>query len=370
MGLRVVLRAAFDVYSGYGNDAVDMAVFMDRAGVDVLPWPTLMRPGVPERFAKMLMRDPRGEKDVLLAFGPPDTLRPWEFTNLAPKTVGWTMWERLPYRVADVMQDQYWLDTDPGTTAPYWARAHQKRMFAGLDELIVTCPMNVEAFRAVDEEVPITVLPNGIDPDKWTPVRRDPSRPMTFLMIGMLNGRKNPFALLEAWRDVKKMKPEFDARLHLHTLAPGLHPTIADGAYGPDITITARPLSPEQVHGLYLDCDVLVSTSRGEGNNKPAMEFMASGGTVLAPRWGGHENWMHKDVTYEIPYTLEESQVTGAVDAAVDHAGLMDGLIECWENRSEVSQKGWAAASFIRTSLGWPVVVERLIKRLEAVRYG
>lgn len=372
MGLRVVLRAGFDVFSGYGNDAVDMAVFMDKAGVDVLPWPTSVMPGLPERMAKLLMKDPRGQKDVVLTFAPPDAIRPWEFADLAPKAVGWTMWERTPYLAADLADVPEWQAADPGTKqrVPFAARAERGDMFGGLDELIVTCPMNVEAFAEVNHDVPVSVIPNGIDPDKWPVEKRSPSRPMTFLMVGMLAGRKNPFALLDAWRDLKAMKPEFDARLHLHTLAPGLHPAIADGAYGPDITITNRPLSHQELTGLYLASDVMVSTSRGEGNNKPAMEFMATGGTVLAPKWGGHENWMHRDLTYEIPFRLVRDEETGTLDAEVDHAGLIDGLLACWNDRSATSMRGLQSASFIRSSLGWPVVIDRLIRRLETVRYG
>ena len=371
MTLRVVLRADFDVYSGYGNDAVDMAMFMEKAGVNVLPWPTGVMPGLPEFFAKMLMKDPRGEKDVVLAFAPPDKIRPWEFAGLAPKSVGWTMWERTPYRVADLDDAPEWQQPDPlMRSLTFQDRARDGGMFAGLDSLLVTCAMNVEAFEAVDQVTPMSVLPNGIDPEKWKVQRRDPSRPMTFLMVGMLNGRKNPFALLDAWRDVKRMMPEFDARLHLHTLAPGLHPAIADGAYGPDITITARPLDTAGMLALYHSADVLVSTSRGEGNNKPAMEFMATGGTVLAPKWGGHENWMHRDCTFEIPFRLERDDVRGTVDATVDHDGLVDGLIECWQERELVSRKGMNSEVFIRSSLSWPVVVDRLIRHLEGVRYG
>lgn len=372
MGLRVVLRAGFDVFSGYGNDAVDMAMFMDKAGVDVLPWPTSVMPGLPERMAKLLMKDPRGPKDVVLAFAPPDAIRPWEFANLAPKAVGWTMWERTPYLAADLADVPEWQAADPGTKqrVPFAVRAERGDMFGGLDELIVTCPMNVEAFGLVNRTVPMSVIPNGIDPDKWPVEKRDPARPMTFLMVGMLAGRKNPFALLDAWRDLKAMKPEFDARLHLHTLAPGLHPAIADGAYGPGITITNRPLSHQELTGLYLSADVLVSTSRGEGNNKPAMEFMATGGTVIAPRWGGHENWMNPLITFDCPFEVREDPVTGTSDVEVDHYGLMDALLLAWNDRAGTSRRGLSAATFVRDVASWPNVVARLVKRLEAVCYG
>lgn len=364
--MRLVLQAPFDVFSGYGNDAVDIALFLDKAGVDVLPWPSSILPGLPEKFVKLLMKDPRGTKDAVVAFCPPTDLHPWALKGMAEKVYGWTMWERTPFTIEDLRSVPGWADDDadvPKNGVPYMYRAAEKRAFEGLDRLLVTCDMNVDAFREVDDVTPMTVLPCGIDPDKWPVERRPADRQMTFLMIGMLGGRKNPFAMLEAWRELKQEHPEFDARLHLHTLAVGLHPKVCE-AYGPDITLSERPLSHQELVGMYLSADALVSTSRGEGNNKPAMEFMATGGTVIAPRWGGHENWMHRDATVEIPYRLVERD-GGYSDAEVDRQGLKDALYACWQDRAATKRRGEVAAGFIRSVLGWPVVIDRLVKTIE-----
>lgn len=370
--MRVVFRAPFDVYSGYGNDAVDIAMFLDKAGVDVLPMPTSILPGLPERFTALLTKSPSGPKDVTLTLASPMDLRPWQTAGQTPVNVGWTMWERVPFRPADLDDSGPWQMPDHANHgAPFQKRAEEGRMFDGLDSLLVTCPMNLDAFSPVNETVPMTVMPCGIDPDKWPTEKRLPDRPMTFLMIGVLTDRKNPFALLEAWRDMKRWYPECDARLHLHSVyRGGVHPKVVDGVYGPDITMSTQALSHQELTGLYLSSDVLVSTARGEGNNKPAMEFMATGGTVIAPRWGGHENWMHADCTYEIDYDLTTNPTTGTMDVDVDHESLVETMYHCWKNRGEVSQKGIKAAPWIRNSLGWPTVVDRLIRHLQEVQRG
>jgi hypothetical protein len=36
----MMLKSSFDTYTGYGNDAVDMAIWFTKAGVDVVPWPS------------------------------------------------------------------------------------------------------------------------------------------------------------------------------------------------------------------------------------------------------------------------------------------------------------------------------------------
>ena len=106
--MRVILRAPFNRYSGYGNDGVDIARWLDRHGVDVYPWPISFMPGVPEDFAKLLTKKPRkgeGAYDVALQFAPPFDIRVSVKESkriaqlglpkkIAPVHVGWSMWEQ------------------------------------------------------------------------------------------------------------------------------------------------------------------------------------------------------------------------------------------------------------------------------------
>lgn len=346
--MRVVLKAGFDRFSGYGNDAVDMAIALTKAEVDVLPMPTSILPGLPRAFLRLLEKDPRGRVDVEVQYAPPWQIKPWQWDRGDRKRVGWSMWERLPLTRADLA----------GNGFP------PEHIWQGLDLMLVTCPMNIEAFRNVDEATPLKVMPTGINGDDWPVVRREPQGPMAFLMTGMLVGRKAPFTLLDAWREVKQERPDFDATLTLHTLAPGLHPKIAE-AY-PGVTISERPLDRQGLIRLYHDHDVLVSVSRGEGMNKPAMEFMATGGVVMASDWSGHQSWLHRDVAYPLPGTLVPAKERPeAVEFAVDKDALKAALVEAWENPATIARKGEKAAVWIRETHGWDMIADRLIRVLE-----
>ena len=354
--MRVLLRAGFDTFSGYGNDGVDMALFLEEAGVDVLPICTSAMPGLPGEFTRLLTKPMRAGSHIV-GFGPPYEVRPWEFAEMAPIAVGYTMWERTPF-----------LPTDFG---PRWAdedtRIRDRCAWRGLDALLVTNPMNVDAFRTVDAQIPIYVQPCGVDTDLWPAVRRDPTRRMTFLAVGMPAPRKNIFALLDVWRTLKRDMPEFDARLVVHSFGPGLHPGIAD-TYGPDVTISTRPIHREDMIGLYHGSDVLVSVSRGEGNNKPAMEMLASGGAVIATAWSGHMNWLHPAYSIGLPGTLEPSLTSNeALDFAVDRGALREALLSTWRDRVATSRMGEVGARVIRQMLDWSVVTSRLIRTLEGL---
>jgi glycosyltransferase involved in cell wall biosynthesis len=353
--MRLVLRSGFDRFSGYGNDAVDIAVNLARLGVEVTPWPTSVMPGLPREFCRLLERDPVGPKDVLLCFADPASMRPWEMAGMAPKMVGYTMWERTPIRREDLP----------------WGRRTRRWSAHGMDGLAVTCEMNVGAFAALDPQIPKLVVPCGIEPGDWPrkPLDRvlvNGDRPVRFLACGVLNGRKDPFRLLGAWRDMMASWPGLRAELVMHSYSAGLHPKLAE-AYGPGIVMSQRPLSRGEMWRLYADCDVLVSVSRGEGNNKPALEFMAVGGTVAASDWSGHQNWLNESTTPLPGELVPADGAPGAVEFAVDHDSLVKTLYELATDPVAVAYRGQACSDWVRSHLTWRRTLRPLVAWMESL---
>lgn len=370
--MRVGLWSAFDPYSGYGRDAIDMARFLSRQGVDLQPLPTSLLPPVPRDFSILLEKDPRGAYDVVLCFGPPQDVKPNDFAHLARGgiAVGWSMWEKLPM-IHQNMQGGAWGNRQK---VNFWSNPHPHGKARPLDLFLVTCDMNVEAFRNIERVTPIDVVPCGIDTSQWTFARRDMDRPMTFGMIGMLTGRKDPFTLLTAWRELFDEVPGFDAQLKLHTMTEGMHPQITD--WYPNVTLTDRAMDVPGVARWYHSIDVLVTTSRGEGNNKPAMEAMCSGATVIGSDWrlasnydgpgDGHANWHHEGATFAARGELcFDDQRYGVRDFRVSKDHLKELIVKCWKDRPMVADMGVRASNWIRESLPWEKVTRDLEARLE-----
>lgn len=384
--MRVLMSSQFDRFSGYGNDAVDIAVGLARQGVDVVPWPTKVLPGIEPEFAQLLTKNPASTYDVALCFAPPFDVHPDDLVRLAPRAVGYSMWETSKITTEDMRRHGFGdlaahvipeFEPEPGLTweddyeGRWWSWSkHANLDHRGLDLMIVTCPMNVDAFHAADPHVAIDVLPCGVDVAKFAEVRRPVDRRMRFGMIGMLAGRKDPFALLQVWQELKAEHPEFDAVLSLKTSCPGLHPKLVE-VY-PDVELYDRAWTPQQVLDWYSTVDVLVSVSRGEGNNKPAMEFMSTGGPVIATNWSGHQNWLYPDSGYPLRGVLRpvHPERDDVLDFRVDQQHLKDTLLHCWANRDEVAIKGQRAARLIRGSLSWEVVCAKLAGMLQQVVYG
>jgi hypothetical protein len=107
----------------------------------------------------------------------------------------------------------------------------------------------------------------------------------------------------------------------------------------------------------------MISVSRGEGNNKPAMEFMSTGGTCIASYWSGHKNWLHPDCTYALRGTLAPVSVNhpDVLDYRVDKQHLKDTMLDCWRNPGDVRQKGRNSARWIRQAFSWERTVDQLL---------
>lgn len=355
--MRLVLRAGFDRWSGYGNDAVDLALQLGKLGLDVVPWPLSLLPPLPPEFTRLLEKDPGRRPDAVLQFSDPASFEDMPAWADGPAAFGYSMWERLPLLPTDLWyRDGETFDGEP-------ARAVADRPFSRyLRGMAVTCPMNLDAFRHVDPGLAMTVVPCGIEPDDW-PVadRRRSDRPFRFLMIGVLNGRKDPFCVLQAWQWLKANHLGFDAELIVHTFTPGLPPKVAE-VYGPGIRFSGQPLTRAELVELYHSADVLVSPSRGEGNNKPAMEFMATGGTVLASEWSGHLNWMTEDATYALPGELRPCEAQpAAVEYVVDPMDCARIMLGIWDDQRLAHRKGARAADWIRERCAWQVLLPKLV---------
>ncbi|MFE2751564.1 glycosyltransferase family 4 protein [Actinosynnema sp. NPDC059335] len=344
--MKLLVRGPVDTVTGYGNDVVGLIQALLDFGVQVHLWPTSLQPPVPRRVLALLDQPIAPPYDAVLLYEQPRNLLGVEqYCDVARAVLGWTMWERTPVTPAALG-----LASEP-----------EGRPFAALDTLVVTCPMNVEAFRAVDDVVPIEVIPPGLDVEAFPQVRRGLRGPVVFGANMVVSSRKDPYALLAAWRDFRERWPELDARLELKTIPPGLHPRVTD-VY-PDVVLHQAVWSVDQVRDWYSLLDVFVSAARGEGMNKPAVEAMATGLPVVATRWGGHANWQSAQHGYPVAHRLADSPLErGTLDGPVVHDSLVTALHTAATDGMTRLAKGNAAAAFVRSALSWQHAVEHLLR--------
>ena len=170
----------------------------------------------------------------------------------------------------------------------------------GMDAIITPSRFCAEAFAACGVTAPVHVVPLGLSP-AYTYAPRDPNRLLTFLAFMDRGPRKGGYLALNAF--VGAFGDRADVRLILKWRARGQAPRVGNG----NVTVIARDMSEAELHQLYLDADVLISPTTGEGFGLLPREFAATGGISLATNWSGTAEAI--DLWgVPLPYTLAPAQ--------------------------------------------------------------
>lgn len=360
--MRVLIRGPVDTTTGYGRDLIGLCEALLDARVDVSLWPLSIAPGLPDRVAALLSRPLAPPYDVILWYCPPENIQPWSMYGWGRVQLGWTMWERTPFHGANLA---WWEHDDPDLERGHvWSRRWLQRDAPAkgwLDALIVTCRMNTEAFRNVEQHLPIEVIPPGVDVDNYPRGTREASGPFRFGWAGVPSPRKNLPEMLTAWTRFREHRPDLDAVLEIKT--SGIGAGVIEAARTPDVIVHRDTWPTPQLAAWYGSLDAFVSTSRGEGMNKPACEAMATGTPVIAARWGGHENWLYDDVGYPVAHEVTPSPFEhDTYDCTIDADDVARALGDVVDNPDERARRGHAAANFVRSALSWPHTAEAFLR--------
>lgn len=359
--MKILVKIPLSSYSGYGRDGIGLVQALQRLGADVVVQPTTVEPPIPEDVAHVLTKELSAPFDLYINHVDPASL------NCSPEaqrssglSMAWTMWEyssleNLPKKHLKTLKKRLkrfdafvgYSDIDMQSIDPYYKGAK-------------------------------FVCQGGYDPALWEPVERDwESKEFYFFMLGVLSERKDPFRAIEAFRMAKERDQEFDryAKLSLKTISPGIHHKIEDlfrqidpdtGEEYTSLRVFYDIWPTEVVQEFYKVQHVLLAPSRGEGKNVPALEFMTTGGTVIATNWAGHTQWLKEDFAYPLNYTLEPVNVDypDVLNARADIEHLSDLMLHAFHNRDEVRSKGELAAREIPAKHSWDAVVRRLFAQL------
>lgn len=356
MSLRVLVKAPLNPYSGYGKDGLGIIKALLAMGIDVSVHPTHITPPIDPVVASLLTKRLEAPFDLLIHHVDPAQLglSPPERRGAAV-TVAWTMWE---YSTLDNLK----LPIQDGR------RVGTRKRLADYDAVLGYDSVSAGALEPfVGKKTALSVVQGGYWPEEWPAVARDWHGPrFGFFLEGQLHQRKDPFVAIEAFRELKEDKgPDFDgAELHLKTSVTGLHPAMED--WIPKLRVHYSVWPIEVLREFYAAQHVLLAPSRGEGKNMPALQFMSSGGPVIATNWGGHTQWLRSEIGYPLDFELAPVSASqpNCLNARASKEHLKSLMWHAYTHREEVARKGATAAQLIPEMCGWVTVMDRFFLRL------
>lgn len=349
--MKILIKAPFSPYSGYGNDGIGMAQALLEMGLDVYLHPTHVSPPLPPQIASLLTKRLEAPFDLMIHHVDPAQLGLDEPGRRAAKvSIAWTMWES-------------------STLDNLHARPAPRKRLANYDAVFAYDTVTAGAIEPhLGKSGPkLGVVQGGYWPQLWPYTERDwNSTRFGFCMEGQLHERKDPFVAIQAFSELKQEYPdEFEpAELHLKTNITGLHPGLEQMI--PKLRVHYDVWPQDVLRAFYSKQHVLLAPSRGEGKNMPPIQFLSSGGTVIATNWGGHTQWLSP--AYAYPLDFELRPVSGAhpacLQARASKQHLKALMLHTFRNRSEAREKGLRAANTIPGLCGWHPVMERLFLKL------
>lgn len=264
-----------------------------------------------------------------------------------------------------------------------WARE-----FGPFHEVWVASRFTEAALRAA-VSIPVSRMPFGIGPRLARFLGRRhfgiPEAPFVFLfMFDFLSfvERKNPFAVLEAFRRLQRRRPGPAARLviKLNNSAqrPRDHRRFLDAiAAVPDrVIVIDRVMTDDEIKNLVRCCDCFVSLHRSEGFGFALAEAMYFRKPVIATGYSGNLDFMSADTSALLPYHLVPvppgtyPYADGQVWAEPDLDAAVDAMLRLLDDPPYRHALGLAASRHVRTHLSYQAVGLRYLARLGDIVAG
>jgi len=234
----------------------------------------------------------------------------------------------------------------------------------------------------------VRVIPNGIDPNLFTPkgpwTRPRTVRGFMFLFVGGAIRRKGIDLLLQAYGEA--FDPGDDVSLLLAPLGSqgayqhnSLLDEVMSSAWNPSVPhleVLTGELDDATLASLYRGCDAFVLPYRAEGFCMPALEAMACGKPVITTALGPSQDFCSPATAYLV--SGRECQVLDDPPAFGEFAGeftwfepdvgdLVRSLRRVYQNREEAARRGVAAAEEVGRRFAWSRITRVYRERIAAL---
>jgi glycosyltransferase involved in cell wall biosynthesis len=261
-----------------------------------------------------------------------------------------------------------------------WARELDR-----FDEVWTASAFADRSIRAA-ARAPVVQLPNACEPHISEVLQRsdfgissDRFVVLFFFDVSSYTARKNPWAVIEAFRRLAAARPaapvELVIKLNNSSYQPGLVEKLrAETAdLGNRVSIIDATLTSNAVKNLVRCCDCFLSLHRSEGFGRGPAEAMFFGKPVIATGWSGNMEYMNSEVAFPVGYRMIpvndgeylESEDQFWADPDIDHAVRI--LVRLVDDPALARATGEGARNHMRMNYSDIAIGKRYRERLEAI---
>jgi glycosyltransferase involved in cell wall biosynthesis len=246
--------------------------------------------------------------------------------------------------------------TEPGLAGMHRKLRFARRIVLKRARAVVANSPGLATLSERADPVPVNMIPNGVDFERFRPATVPPRAPFHFLFVGRLNAQKNVGLLLEAL-----------ARLAIATDAPFRASIVGDGPLRAELRTRATALgldgrvewiewlARERMPALYQSAHCIVNPSHYEGMPNVVLEAMACGVPPIVSDVPGN-----RDVV--------EDALTGRVVAHDDLDALVAAMAAALRDPAALAALGTRAREAATQRYSWDATTSKFIDLLQAAR--
>lgn len=350
----------------------------------------------------------RGNILALHDAGVPITISPISFENIHPdlgkegEVLRSLVDKRLEYNVNIIhTTPEFWKDlrvnsvTNVGYTIWETTKLHPSwtpNINNNVTKVLVGCEWNKEVFKDSGINIPIGVVPHGIDLNRFdnvSPYNISNVAKDDYVFYGIFQWqeRKHPTALIKAYYHaftgvddvvlvLKTYRSDYSEgeKEAIRNTIKRLK-TIMPMDHYPRIVYISDILSEDEIASLHSRGDCYVSLDRGEGFGLGPFEAGAVGNPIIITGFGGATEYAKSHNSYLVDYSLtpvfgmpwcpwyQGSQMWA-------EPNICDGINKmkyAYNNREEAKKKGLKLQKDIVNNFSWEAIAKRIVNELKSI---
>ena len=215
-------------------------------------------------------------------------------------------------------------------------------------------------------DIPIEIVPFGVDIQHFKYIKRTLSLPFKFLHLGVAQFRKGSWLVPEAF--IKTFTKKDQVKLTISSFLPSKEVKLLEQEYGkhPDIIFNIKEVADP--FDLYKEHHVLVSPHLSEGWGMCITEAMSTGMPCLIARCSTPREYFSKDYGWWIEMSEDYAPVSDCLTGTSGFWRLPDIESLCFnmryifDHQDEVLLKGDNASRYITENYTWKMSAEKLVQ--------